>query len=413
MFQNILIIDNDTIFAKNTKSNLEKSINTKVQIVNFDDIKDDKETENYSLYIIRLDNKTDKIIKKLSLNKKIIIITTNKDDEENRKKILSYNVTDYMITDINLKVDLITNIVKRLINNSHKTVMSVDDSKLVNSKISLLLQTQNLNHIHFYDGKEAWEYLNHPSSKKIDLVIADYEMPNMDGYDLVENIRAKYSLEELPILVLSISKKSCIISKFLKAGANDFITKPFINEEFTARIANTLTLLDMYNKAKNMAMTDYLTGLHNRAYFYATGKKALDISKRTNHPISIGMIDIDNFKKINDTYGHDAGDKVLVHVANTIKKMLRRSDIFVRFGGEEFVIMLPNCPLDQAHNIMDKIRKVVAKSAVNLDNDILINITISVGVSSKMDTLDEMIKKADKYMYIAKKSGKNRVCSQD
>jgi diguanylate cyclase (GGDEF)-like protein len=287
--------------------------------------------------------------------------------------------------------------------------MCVDDSKVVLAQMSILLESQNLNYIQFSDAREALEYLDNPKSKKINLVITDYEMPLMNGYEFVKKIREKHSFEELPLLVVSGSEDTYMISRFLKIGANDYITKPFIKEEFLGRIKNALSLGGMFEKIKNMAMSDHLTGLHNRVYFYDTGTKVFDMTKRASNPVAISMIDIDNFKIINDTYGHEIGDRALIHVAKTIKSSLRNSDILVRFGGEEFVVLLPNCEHEQAVKVMEKVCANVANTSLKIEDDRELHITVSIGVSPMKESIDSMVEEADKFMYIAKKSGKNRV----
>jgi diguanylate cyclase (GGDEF)-like protein len=203
-----------------------------------------------------------------------------------------------------------------------------------------------------------------------------------------------------------------MISRFLKIGANDYIPKPFTNEELIARVSNTLTISEMFKKINNMAMTDYLTGLHNRAYFYQAGDHLLAVSKRGNYPLSLCMIDIDNFKSLNDKYGHDVGDQALIHVANIMQKTLRKSDIIVRFGGEEFIILLSNCSHDQAYETMQKITDLVYDSTFITNNGEKLKISISSGLTSQIDTLDKMVAKADSYMYKSKENGKNQVYSE-
>ncbi|MDF1879638.1 diguanylate cyclase, partial [Sulfurimonas sp. SAG-AH-194-C20] len=364
---------------------------------------------DYGLYIIRLDDKTVDIIKLLTDADKFVILITRHDNKEIREQILSYHVSDYVVTNSNASVDFVCKTIKRFISNVKKTILIVDDSKLVLTQMSLLLSSQNIKFIQCSDGEEAWQHLQNASSKKIDLVITDYEMPKMNGYELVKNIRTKYSFEELPVLVVSGSENTYMISRFLKVGANDYITKPFINEEFMGRINNSLLIVDMFNKIKSMAMTDQLTGMHNRLYFYEAGVKILDNASRAGQKSAIAMIDIDNFKSVNDTYGHEVGDRALIHVANTMKKALRRSDVLVRFGGEEFVILLPNCPHDQAVKVMQKVCQSVAKSPITIDKDKDLTITISIGLTSILTDVDVMLETADKYMYEAKQSGKNRV----
>ena len=412
MFDKTLIIDNITDFSQLVRKNIETSLNSKIELVN--DL--DASIEDlylYDLYIIRLDERTEEIIKKLSDEDKFIIIITDHDNEQTREKILSFHVADYVITNSNNSATFISKVAQRLASNTKKTILTVDDSKLILTQISMLLDTQNIHYIQCRDGEEAWDYLNNTHSKKIDLVVTDYEMPKMNGYELVKNIRTKYSFEELPVLVLSGTEDTYMISRFLKAGANDYITKPFINEEFMGRVTNALLVVEMFEKIKNMAMTDHLTGIHNRVYFYETATKVLDIAKRAKQPSAIAMIDIDNFKSINDTYGHEVGDRALIHIANTMKKTLRRSDILVRFGGEEFVILLPNCPHEQALKIMQKVCNVVAKAELQLEDSKTLKITVSIGVTSKFtEEVDEMIETADKYMYTAKQTGKNKIYSE-
>ncbi len=412
MFRNILIVNDDTQFNTNLKKSINHSLHSKVSIIKYLD-QPIENLLNYDLYIIRLDHKTDGIIQELTDNDKFVILMTDYDNQNIREKILSYMVSDYVITNSEAAVGFVCKIVKRLLSNAEKTILIVDDSKLVLTQISILLSSQNLNCIQCLDGEEAWKYLNNANAKKIDLVITDYEMPNMNGYELVKNIRTKYTFEELPVLIVSGSENTYMISRFLKVGANDYITKPSINEEFIGRINNSLLIATMFTKIKNMAMTDQLTGLHNRLYFYDAGVTILNNSNRAGQNSSIAMIDIDDFKRVNDTYGHEAGDKTLIHVANTMKQALRRSDVLVRFGGEEFVILLPNCSHSQAIKVMQIIRKLVAISPCHIENDISLKVTISIGVTSRPRDIHDMLQTADQYMYQAKRSGKNRVFSQD
>ena len=408
-----LIIDNNIEFSKKLKEQLQTVLNSEVDVINdYRELSKD-EMNKYQLYIIRFDPKTEQLIKIVSFEDKTILLTIDKDSKESRDKILAFGIADYIVTDTIQSHKQVTCVANRLNRNRTVNVLVVDDSKLVLTHISMLLESQNLNFILASDGQEALDYINDSTSTKIDLIITDYEMPKMNGYELIKNIRERYSIEELPILVLSGTEDTYMITRFLKVGANDYIPKPFINEEFIGRINNTLSLLDMFNKIKNMAMTDYLTGIHNRVYFFEVGAKIFDVSKRLGHPLAIAMIDIDNFKSVNDTYGHEIGDKALIHVANTIKKSLRRSDILVRFGGEEFVIMLPNCKEEMAEKIMSNVCKRVAQAQLNIGDNKSINITVSIGVTPNITSLDEMIEKADSAMYIAKKSGKNKVVKAD
>ncbi len=412
MFKKIVIVDNDTRFTESLKKAIAQEKKRSVTTHNFKVERLNDAIYQYDLYVIRLDALTLNLIQELSEREKFIILTTNYDTPEVREKILSLHVTDYIITNSKTSIDFVCDVINKLECNDKRNVLVVDDSKLVLAQISLILKTQNINYMLCTNGVEALEHLSNPTSK-VDLVITDYVMPKMDGYELVKKIRAKFSFDALPVLILSGTEDTYMISRFFKAGANDYIPKPFIKEEFIGRISNALATVNMFNEIKEMAMTDQLTGLHNRLYFYDAGVKIFEGAMRANNLVSIAMIDIDDFKSINDTYGHEVGDKALIHVANTIQRSLRRSDVFVRFGGEEFVILLPNTPLQQALKVTRKVCSLVRKTPLVLDDGKELFLTVSIGVTSQIDTIDKMLERADHYMYAAKRSGKDRVYTQE
>lgn len=412
MFKRTLIIDDDVLFAEAVSIGLEKNIDTDINVVyDLEEVVED--VLEYDFYVIRYDEVTDALITQLSDAKKFVVLTTAEDTQEVRNKIFSYGISDYVTSMSIISAPYVAKIAKRLLENAKRNILLVDDSEMMLRQTSLLLDTQNLHSVQCTDAKEALAYLNDPSSPKVDLLITDYEMPIMNGYFFTKEVRENFSFEELPILVLSGTQDKYIISRFLKIEVNDFVSKPFINEEFLGRIANTFLLSDMFKQIKSMAMTDQLTSANNRTYFNETGVKILDISKRSGKPISLAMIDIDNFKRVNDSYGHDVGDQALIHVANICQNNIRVSDIFVRFGGEEFIVLLPNCSAEDATQTMEKVRKAIAEFPLTVMKDIDLSITVSIGVTSESETIDNMLKKADAFMYEAKQTGKNKVCSQN
>lgn len=184
-----------------------------------------------------------------------------------------------------------------------------------------------------------------------------------------------------------------------------------ILNQFKNMIESHLLLMDINKKLKSVAYFDYLTGIYNRRYFFETSKHIISSSKRDNQSLSMLMLDIDDFKKINDTYGHAIGDKVLQELSKSIKLIIRESDIFARFGGEEFILLLPNTNTTNAVKLGNKIKDAIYNVVVEDD----IKFTVSIGVSTfdfTIDTIDNVIDKADKNLYIAKTSGKNKVIFQ-
>jgi len=408
---NILLIDNDTRYVDKLAEALKElkfKIKTKTNLESID-ISD--QINHYDIFYIRLTQQTKSLIKMLCDEEKKVIILATRDTDSTMNEIHSLAPSDYIITSEIQDVHIASNVAKRLLQNTNMKVLVVDDSTTALISMKIILQNQGLECITYSDGEQAWKHLNSTKSHNIDLVIADYEMPKMDGYELTKLIRTKYLFEELPILILSATANTKIISKFLRIGANDYIPKPYIQEELIARLSNTLTTLNMFRDIKNMALHDHLTGLHNRTYLFEAGTKTLAIMNRQQSNISIALCDIDNFKNVNDTYGHDVGDEALKLVAKTIKTNLRESDFCARFGGEEFVFVLPDCPQENAIEIAESICKAV--EALKFEtNGKQVKLTISVGLTSQRDKdLDVMIKKADELMYKAKKSGKNKVCN--
>ena len=290
-----------------------------------------------------------------------------------------------------------------------KKILVVDDSPLFRKTISDLLQNHNYTVLAAGNGKEALEVINeHPDIK---MVITDFNMPEMDGFALTQKIRERYSSDELIIIGISSERDTYMPARFLKYGANDFIVKQsFLTEEFYCRVTQHLDSLERLQAVKEASMKDFLTGLYNRRYFFDFGQKLFASAKRDNLTLACAMIDIDFFKKVNDTYGHKAGDLVLQHVASTLKSRMRGTDIIARLGGEEFCILAVNLKENDAKKVFEELRQTIEKSSIQIDEDQTINVTISTGVVTELtDNLEDMVNRADALLYEAKNSGRNKV----
>lgn len=260
------------------------------------------------------------------------------------------------------------------------------------------------------NGHEALEMLDiYPEIK---LVITDYDMPKMDGFRLCQKIRTKFSREDLAIIGISSNKDHGIGARFIKNGANDFLTKQsYLMEEFYSRVNHSIETIDLYRKIKETAIKDFLTGLYNRRYFFDTGKTLFTRSKREQVSVVCAMIDIDFFKNINDTYGHDVGDVVIQQIATLINDKMRTIDIVARFGGEEFCVLAANMDaLDAQKTFTDLCHHIKTTPIFFDDNNKQLHVSVSIGVcTEKTETLEQMTTLADKYLYMAKKSGRNCV----
>jgi diguanylate cyclase (GGDEF)-like protein len=236
----------------------------------------------------------------------------------------------------------------------------------------------------------------------------------MDGLELTSEIRKLYNKNEISILAISSNQDEEVTALFLKQGANDYVKKPFSKEEFSCRINNAIEALENIQIVTNHANRDFLTGLYNRRYFFESMAGYEDETKSTGEKFAIAMIDIDHFKSINDTYGHDIGDKVIVALSEILRTSTSHRDIVARFGGEEFCVVLKNINRYSAVDIFNRIREEVENFSFHVDATKNIKFTISIGaVMYNDEDINESINEADMMLYNAKHEGRNKVVFSD
>ena len=334
------------------------------------------------------------------------IVLTSAGDDITREYMMKKPIIDYIIKRRFHEIQYLVDTIKRLLGNMSRKVLVVDDSSTSRALIHSLLERHYLTVLEASDGVEALKILE--ENKDISLIITDYNMPNMDGEEFIVKIRETHSRNELSIISISASDESGVSVKLLKSGANDFITKPFSHEEFFCRINQNIDAVISFQSLKQAATSDFLTGLFNRKYIYESAVKIFENAKREKLPISVAMLDIDFFKRINDTHGHQVGDLALKYIAQSIGRQIRSSDILARYGGEEFCLVCINHDESGAQILMERIRSFIQDNPLDY-NGIKIPITLSIGYSNMLkDTFEEMIKDADKALYDAKKTGRNR-----
>lgn len=264
-----------------------------------------------------------------------------------------------------------------------------------------------------------------------DLILLDIMMPGKNGYEVCQELKADNQAKDIPVIFLSALNEVFDKVKAFRAGGVDYITKPFQVEEVLARVHTHLKLrvqqkaLESQNaelKGKNrliqeqakkleiLATRDYLTGLSNRNDFLQKSTQEEQRFKRTKRPFCLIVLDIDHFKYVNDTYGHECGDKVLVAVSRGLEKALRTQDILARWGGEEFVCLLPETGVDGISAAGEKIRSMVEVSQHDC-KDVSISVTVTLGacVYDGSCSIDECLRKADDALYKGKKQGRNQI----
>ena len=336
-----------------------------------------------------------------------VIVSTGDFSDSLRDEMWAKHVIDYVLKEGHHTFEYLISLINRIRRNRHVKVLIVDDSKFFRHQLTQILEIHRFEIYTAVSGKAALAVLEkHPD---IRLAVVDYNMPDINGADLIKEIRRTASIHELAIIGLSAHGDNMLSARFIKNGANDFIHKPFINEELYCRISQNLDLLDYLEKIRNSAHTDPLTGLYNRRYFLDTARGIYSDSTRFCSNCIIAMVDIDNFKAVNDTYGHDAGDTVLRHVSEILKNRFGDADVVSRFGGEEFCIIAAGMRPANAKAVFELIRFEIESNPIHVDGKD-VAVTVSIGVCTCTGvSLDEMIKNADKMLYQAKADGRNQV----
>ena len=267
------------------------------------------------------------------------------------------------------------------------------------------------------DGQQAWDQLNRDESPK--LVILDWMMPVMDGLTVSKKIRELETKPYTYIILLTAKSRKEDIIEGLEAGADDYITKPFDPQELRVRIRAAIRivqlqedLLEALKTSEFRATHDSLTGLWNRYAILGILEKQLARSARDGDEIAVIMADVDHFKKVNDNYGHLAGDEVLRQAARRMKNLLRPYDDVGRYGGEEFILVLPGCNAETAVNIAERIRLEFEKTPiVSSEGTFPVSLSFGVAITEGKDCArtDDVIGLADDALYKAKENGRNRV----
>jgi two-component system cell cycle response regulator len=256
-----------------------------------------------------------------------------------------------------------------------------------------------------------------------DLIIVSTMMTESDGLRLASYFKSQEEIRHTPILMLVDEDDERSLLKGLEMGVNDYLISPVDGNEMLARVRTQIrrkryqeALKANYKQSISMAITDGLTGLYNRHYLNTHLANMVREALGKNKALSLLMMDLDNFKSVNDTYGHDAGDKVLQQLSKIIVTATRGADLVARFGGEEFVVLMPETEFKPAVDAAERIRRMVQDTPLIVNDTTTVSRTVSIGVAGINqlgDSAEALLKRADNAAYEAKHSGKNRVCTAE
>lgn len=299
-------------------------------------------------------------------------------------------------------------------------ILIVEDDPSSRRLVKLRLLAAGHKVVETENGQIAWDLFQ---QEPFQMVITDWMMPKLDGPGLIHNIRSSAQTSYTYIIMLTAVDDKPNVVMGLESGADEYLTKPFDSKELMARVASGERVLKLekeltqaHRQMEILAMQDGLTGMFNRRAIEERARAELDLAKLKERPLSVIFLDIDHFKAINDQYGHSVGDHTLCHLTEILTMNLRQYDHIGRWGGEEFVVILPDTKISEAIIVAERMRVAIAETKFSLENGKTYQVQISLGVActtGSYPSLAKLVDAADQAMYRAKQAGRNRVCSFD
>jgi diguanylate cyclase (GGDEF)-like protein len=289
------------------------------------------------------------------------------------------------------------------------TVMIIEDHPDQRELLEIVLQKEGYRVVTAANGVEALDKL---AKEPVRVILSDVMMPKMDGFELMRKIRGNPEYKNVYIILITARIQERDRVQGLDLGADDYITKPFSFSELLARVRVGARVVQYQQHLEHQALIDSLTSLFNRRAFERKMEEEFERAMRYHHALSLIILDVDDFKKINDTYGHHWGDQVLKKIAEHLRTKTRRSDYPSRYGGEEFVLILPETDVENALRVDSKVRSEIKTTTFDSKGRAF-SVTVSTGLSStcnkEYSNWQQMLEDADQALYLAKNRGKDRV----
>lgn len=347
----------------------------------------------------------------LTLSKKIpTIVLTGSYEEKKREQLFAKGIVDYVTKEGRYAYSKAVGMIPRLEKNRLIKVLVVDDSDMSRKHVANLFKRHLFQVLEAKDGISAIKVmLENPD---IRLLFTDYNMPEMDGFELVRNLRYKYDKTDLIMIGISGESNEALSAKFIKHGANDFLHKPFHPEEFYCRVIHNIEYLELVEKITSAAQRDHLTGIFHRHHYFNLAREFYRQAQEKSSPLAVAVINIDHFKDLNETYGHDCGDLVLQYVAGQLQSMLDRF-LVCRADGDYFYVLMPGLDNEKAVSLLSRVRQLISATPCNLNGD-QVRVFVSAGVSNRYQAgVDPHLKIASHLLSLAKEAGGDMVLGDD
>jgi two-component system cell cycle response regulator len=292
-------------------------------------------------------------------------------------------------------------------------VLVADDSRVVRVMLRRQLEARGLRVEEAEDGHQAVRLCR---MLRPDIVLLDVEMPGLDGYTVLRILREDAELSDIPVVFLTAHAETEDVVRGLQLGAHDYLRKPFEPSELIARVSAALRVKSLQDELRRrnaeletVTRTDALTGICNRRHLEERLQGVLAAARRHRQPAAVLMIDVDHFKRVNDTLGHAGGDAVLRQVAQRLHQRVRLEDVVGRWGGEEFVVLSGATDATAAEALAGRLLAAVAGSPFAIEGADDVSVTVSIGCAAGTDDAEALLRRADAALYEAKSNGRNRV----
>lgn len=303
------------------------------------------------------------------------------------------------------------------VRSSRGTILVVDDSPDNLEVLATRLRFRGYQVDTASSGKEALEQV---SQSPPDLVLLDVMMPDIDGYEVTRHIKSDPNLPFIPVILVTARDSTQDKVAGLDAGADDYLTKPLNFPELEARVRSMLRIKELQHELEEknkeleqLSISDGLTGLYNHRHIQEVVHEEYERARRTGEPLSVVMLDFDHFKRVNDAYGHQVGDRVLQEMAEILRKTAREIDKLGRYGGEEFIAVLPETDAEDATTFAERVRERVARHPFAVGRAEPLQLTISAGTATYpypgVYNPRTLVQRADQALYAAKRAGRNCV----
>jgi diguanylate cyclase (GGDEF)-like protein len=332
------------------------------------------------------------------------VVLTGSYDEQRRETLFAKGIVDYVTKEGRYAYQNAVQMLHRLEKNQQVKVLVVDDSDMSRRHVVNLLRRHLFQIVEAADGVDAIKVLlENPDVK---LLITDYNMPRMDGFELVRNLRYKYDKTGLVMIGISGESSEALSAKFIKHGANDFLRKPFQPEEFYCRVLHNVESLELMEQVAYAAQRDQLTGLYHRHHFFNLARDLYRTTSARGTALAAAILNVDGLGYINEKYGSEWGDHALGCIAQHLEKMLQKF-LLCRADGDDFYVLLSGLDNEKAVALIGEVRRLIAAEAIMLDNE-PVYLSLSAGVTSQRgQSIDEQLAHAKRLLQLAKEAGGN------